>query len=81
MANGKIERIYPTLTGSKTPASKCKKDNCWSALFYVISKEECELNTFQKGLSSLKDEVKIGRAEVPHHIPFGFHGIYTEEGM
>lgn len=24
---------------------------------------------------------EIGRAEVPHHIPFGFHGIYAEEGM
>lgn len=24
---------------------------------------------------------EIGRAEVPHHILFGFHGIYTEEGM
>ena len=22
---------------------------------------------------------EIGRAEVPHHIPFGFHGMYTME--
>lgn len=24
---------------------------------------------------------EIGRAEVPHHIPFGFHGIYSVEGL
>lgn len=23
---------------------------------------------------------EVGRAEVPHHIPFGFHGLYTNEG-
>lgn len=23
---------------------------------------------------------EVGRAEVPHHIPFGFHGLYTDEG-
>jgi beta,beta-carotene 9',10'-dioxygenase len=23
---------------------------------------------------------EIGRAQVPHHIPFGFHGIYTDGG-
>jgi|HigsolmetaGSP12D_1036236.scaffolds.fasta_scaffold00215_6 carotenoid cleavage dioxygenase-like enzyme len=22
---------------------------------------------------------ELGRAEVPHHIPFGFHGLYTDE--
>lgn len=22
---------------------------------------------------------EVGRAEVPHHIPFGFHGLYTNE--
>ncbi|WP_248924454.1 carotenoid oxygenase family protein [Paenibacillus hamazuiensis] len=28
-----------------------------------------------------KNLEEIGRAEVPHHIPFGFHGIYTDERM
>lgn len=27
-----------------------------------------------------KNLEEVGRAEVPHHIPFGFHGIYTIEG-
>lgn len=38
-----------------------------------------------KGLSYLlvlnaRNLEEVGRAQVPHHIPFGFHGIYATEG-
>ena len=26
-----------------------------------------------------RDMSELGRAAVPHHIPFGFHGLHTEK--